>query len=562
MKWKTGELQPESQNWISENFKVSSFVAQILSQRFSTSAIEEFITPKIHDPFLMKNMRKAIDLLLRMISDGKRILLYGDYDVDGTTCIAVAYLFLQEFHKNIDYYISDRFEEGYGISARGLDYAKATNCDLIIALDCGTSSIAQIKEMKEAEIQCIVCDHHQPGRQIPDAVLLNPKQKDCTYPFKELSACGVVFKFLEGFCLSQGWDKAKIYRFIDFVAISTCCDIVNMQGENRALVQIGLEYIQKSKNIAVQTLVANGKIAAPISTESLVFGVGPVINAAGRISHANHAVTFLIERNPTKSQDLLNTLVKKNLLRKQKEATIVSEAQSMLQNERSENKAQIVFSPAWHKGIIGIVASKLLEQAYLPTIVLTKAKDKITGSARSIEEFNLYESLTQCKDLLHSFGGHHHAAGLTLAEENLEPFKKQFYAVAEKVLKNKELEPTLWIDFTIALSQVNEALMTDLDTLAPFGPKHLKPIFLAEKVSWYERPALLKEQHIKGKIQQNNSKPIDVIGFSMPEHFETFAQKKYFDVCFAATYNIFNNRKTISLQIKDLREHQEDFAHQ
>ena len=540
---------------------IDSLLASLLVQR-GIDTFEEartFFRPSVedlHDPFLMKDMDLAVDRLEKAFEKNEKILIYGDYDVDGTTSISLVYDFLSSVYTNLDYYIPDRYKEGYGISQIGIDWAKENGFSLIISLDCGIKSVDRIAYAKLLGIDFIVCDHHLPGDELPPAVaVLDAKRDDCSYPYKELCGCGVGFKLMQALCIRKGYDTKKLFNSLDFVAIAICSDIVPMTGENRAMVFLGIQLINKNLRPGIQALIDVSGYKKIRDVGNIVFGLGPRINAAGRIAHAKAAVKLLICKTENEATELAANLNDKNLTRKDVDSNITEEAVSMIRNNELLNKAKstVLYKEDWHKGVIGIVASRCIEKFYRPTIILTKSGDYAAGSARSVVGFDVHAAIADCTELLDQFGGHMYAAGLTMKIENIDAFRNKFEKVVSSRIQPEQLIPQLTIDRKIELNHLSYRFYKILKQMAPFGPHNMQPLFVSEGLKDDGRARLLKDQHLKLYLKQGNSAVYEAIGFGMPQYFERIKKGDKFNVCFSLEENEYNGEKSLQLQIRDIK---------
>ncbi|MDW8302394.1 MAG: single-stranded-DNA-specific exonuclease RecJ [Bacteroidia bacterium] len=520
----------------------------------------------LHDPFLMKDMDKAVQRVQQAIERKEKILIYGDYDVDGTTAVSLFYWFFEPFYKDyIDFYIPDRNKEGYGISWQGIDYAEANNFSLVIALDCGITACDKVEYARSKGIDFIICDHHLPGNSIPNAVaVLDPKRNDCSYPYKELSGCGVGFKLCQALAMKMGIPMQKVYDLLDLVAISIASDLVDATGENRVMMHYGMKLIAEKPRSSIQALMqVSGLSGGKIDTYDIVFKLGPRINAAGRLEHAKYAVELLTCQKDI-SQELANYLNKLNQDRKNFEKKITEEAVSLISNNEvySQRKSIVLCKEDWHKGVIGIAASKIVERYYRPTILLTESEGRLVGSARSVYEFDIYEAIAACRDLLLQYGGHKYAAGLALKKENLESFTHKFEEVVSATVKPDSLKPVLNIDATCQFSDFSNdggRFIRILKRMAPFGPVNMAPVFKSERVSLYtnggEGYRVVGEQHLQLTLTQDNQTAFAAIAFGMgtPEVLQKLKKHKYFNVAYHLEENEYNNQVTLQLRIKDLQ---------
>ncbi|MFT6850185.1 MAG: single-stranded-DNA-specific exonuclease [Sphingobacteriales bacterium] len=537
-------------------------ISTILAQRGITNFDEarDFFRPEwsqLHDPFLMKGMDLAIERIEKALEEGEKIMIYGDYDVDGTTSVALTYSFFSEYSENLIYYIPDRYEEGYGISFQGIDVASAEECKLIIALDCGIRAVDKVEYATKKGIDFIICDHHLPGKKIPEAIaVLDPKQSDCPYPYKELSGCGIGFKLCQAFVQKNGLDEECLHPLLDLCAVSIASDIVPITGENRTLAFFGLDRINKSPREGLKSLTSLA--SADYSTftiTDLVFKIGPRINAAGRLKHAKHAVEVLLGENQEEIRETSLLINKANEERKTIDQDITAEALKMILEDEvyKSRKSTVVYQPEWHKGVVGIVASRILEHRYCPTIVLTKSKDVITGSARSVKDFDIHHAIDSCGHLLTNYGGHKYAAGLTMEEENLEEFINAFENHVASNITDEQLILKIDYDIEIELDEINPKFFSVLKQIAPFGPENMNPVFVARDVSCKFEPRLLKEKHLKLMVHQDGENSFDAIGFGMGIFHEDTRQGKPFDICFQLEENHFRGKTTIQLNLRDIK---------
>lgn len=551
---------------LSKELNVSRKIANMLVQRNITTYEEakDFFRPsldKLHDPFLFKDMDKAILRLKLALKNNEKILVYGDYDVDGTTSVALVYSFLKELHKNLDYYVPDRYTEGYGISFKGVDYAAENGITLIIALDCGIKGHEKISYAKEKGIEFIVCDHHTPGETIPDAyAVLDQKRKDCPYPYKDLSGCGVGFKLLQALTIELDLSKERLFEFLDLVVVSIASDIVNITGENRILAYYGLKQLNENPRIGLKAIKDEAGLSSEkeITVSDVVFKIGPRINAAGRIESGRSAVKLLIEEDKEYATQLSKKIQEHNETRKNLDRSITEEALAMIQSSEilQKKRSTVLFDENWHKGVIGIVASRLIENYYKPTIVLTKSKGMATGSARSVDGFNLYNAIDACSDLLENFGGHMHAAGLTLKIENIDKFTEKFEEYVSANIKQEQLTPKIDIDQKISLADITPKFHRIMKQFAPFGPGNMSPIYVTENLQdgGYSRIIGKTAEHIKLDLVDEDNYRKEGIGFFMADLFKIVESKDFFNVCYSVEENDFNGKITLQLRIRDIQK--------
>ena len=573
-RWTTNEImqkrwifkdQPNSKvvKELAQSLEIGESMATLLAQR-GIDTFEEaktFFRPSLqahlHDPFLMQDMDKAVTRLEKALKNQEKILIYGDYDVDGTTSVSLVYGFLQQYHPHLDYYIPDRYLEGYGISKTSIDWAKENDFSLVIALDCGIKSVELMDYANHQGIDYIICDHHLPGDQIPKAhAVLDPKRKDCDYPFKELSGCGVGFKLMQAYCEKNDISVEKLYPFLDLLVISIACDIVPIVGENRVLAFYGLRQLNQTQRIGLKALIDVAKFSddTVLNISNVIFGLGPRINAAGRIQHAKKAVMLLVSDNKREADYVAELINKDNMQRRDLDTSITEEALAMIHQDRLETaKTTVLFKENWHKGVIGIVASRCIESYHRPTVILTQHNGKATGSARSVPGFDLYQAIESCADLLEQFGGHMHAAGLTMQVENIEHFRKKFEEVVAQSINDAQLTPLIDIDAKLSLDDITGKFYRILQQFAPFGPANMRPVFVSEDL-YAEYPKLLKEKHVKFRTRQKGSSAFfDAIGFGMPEHFERIANGEKFALCYSIDENRYRGQTSLQLRIKDIK---------
>ncbi|MDB5127462.1 single-stranded-DNA-specific exonuclease RecJ [Mucilaginibacter sp.] len=510
----------------------------------------------LHDPFLMQDMEKAIDRIEQAIANDEKVLVYGDYDVDGTTSVALVYSFFEKYHKNIAYYIPDRYKEGYGISTAGIDYAAANDFGLIIALDCGIKSVDKIAYANTLGVDFIICDHHLPGEQLPAAVaVLDPKRADCAYPFKELSGCGIGFKLIQAYSDKHDLPFEGVAEYFDLVAISIACDIVHITGENRVLAHLGLQKINENPCIGVKTLMQVAGRGTTYTISDVVFLLGPRINAAGRIDDAKHAVELLIACHEDAAKEKGDMINIRNTERKGHDLQITDEALSMIDNDAVmiARKSTVVFNKDWHKGVIGIVASRLTEKYYRPTVVLTQSNGHVAGSARSVLGYDLYEALCGCSDLLIQFGGHKYAAGLTMHAENVPAFIEKFEEVVGATITDEQLIQQVSIEAEIELADIDSKFFRILSQFAPFGPENMSPVFLSKNVYVSGNAGLVGGNHVKMFIMQPGSAAFSCIAFNQADLLPQLKQGVPFDVCYTIEENVWREQRSIQLNIKAIR---------
>ena len=563
MRWtlKT-EPNPKKVAILAKSLNIDTTNAKLLVQRGieTYEQAKAFFRPSLenlHNPFLMKDMDLAVERIEKALQKGENILVYGDYDVDGTTSVALVSKFLKTKQDNISTYVPDRDNEGYGISFKGIDFADDNGFSLVIALDCGTKALDKIAYANKRNIDFIICDHHTPGEKLPDAVaLLNPKQEYCDYPYDELSGCGIGFKLIQALSQKEGNSVENLLPYLDLVATSIAADIVPMTGENRVLCYHGLNVINENPSVGIAALKNSAYDKETLSITDVVFGIAPRINAAGRLKHANYAVEILIEQDEKKAHEMAVAINEINTDRKDLDKQITQQAllQIEIQNIQ-EAYTTVVYDENWHKGVIGIVASRLIETYYRPTIVFTKSGDFITASARSVKGYNLYEALQACDEYIEQWGGHKYAAGLRIKLENLEKFKIRFEEVVKNSIKPEQREPEIRIDSEIFLSEISPKFYRILEQMAPFGPQNMHPVFAANGLrdNGMGKKVGADQTHLKLSIIEGaNPKTYNGIGFNLGEKYAL--TKQSFKAAFTLDENHWNGRTSIQLKIKDIKE--------
>jgi single-stranded-DNA-specific exonuclease len=559
-KWIDKPVAEDNIVQLQKSLPIHKSLCHVLAARniFLFDEAQHFFRPKMEDlldPFLMKDMQKAVDRILKAIQQNEKILLYGDYDVDGTTSVAVVFQFLIHFYPNISYYIPNRFKEGYGVSAAGIQHAIDHQIGLIITLDCGIKSIEMVALANTNNIDVIVCDHHLPDEQLPNALaILNPKQSDCLYPYKELCGCGVGYKLICALEQTMMAEQVVCNQYLDLVATAIAADIVPITGENRILAYYGLQKANSNPCIAVQALQQVSDLKKDYTISDLVFIIAPRVNAAGRMDDARLAVDLFLSKEIEAAKLLATQLNSNNDDRKDVDKQMTAEAMEMLQQTDSNIKGTVLYKEDWHKGVVGIVASRMIEHRYQPTIVLTKSIDKITGSARSIAGLNLFEALNECAALLENFGGHYYAAGLTLLPENLPAFQKKFDAIVKRELTvEDDFIPKINIDAPLDFSAINEKFFSIIQQMEPYGPENLRPVFRSEQVRDYKgKSEIVKEKHLKVLLQQNGT-TLKGIGFNMAHLYPIVNSGNAFNICYTLDANTWNNQTNIEIRIVDIQ---------
>ncbi|MEM1002169.1 MAG: single-stranded-DNA-specific exonuclease RecJ, partial [Bacteroidota bacterium] len=510
----------------------------------------------LHDPFLMADMDTAVRRIENALHNKERILVYGDYDVDGTTSVALMASYLQTRSEDIATYIPDRYEEGYGISFKGIDFARDNDFSLIIALDCGIKAIDKVDYAKKKGIDFIICDHHRPGDEIPDAVaVLDPKREDCHYPFKELCGCGVGFKLISALAFNDGKTIEDLYSFLDLVAIAIGADIVPVVGENRILAYHGIQVINTDPRAGIKAILAEVK-KPELTITDVVFIIAPRINAAGRMKHGNHAVSLLMETDFNQAAHFAVDINQFNLDRREADQRISEEALEQIKSNKEEDRlSTVVYDESWHKGVIGIVASRLTETYYRPTVVFTKSGDKLAASARSVKGFDVYNALEACSEYIEQFGGHKYAAGLTILPEQYENFKNKFEAVVSETIDSKLLTPELGIDMVIPLRAVNQRFMRIVKQMSPFGPGNMTPVFMTENLrdTGYGKCVGEEKSHLRLTAVQPDSDKIVGIGFNMSDKYPLIRDRKPFDAAYTVDENHWNGQVSVQLKLKDIK---------
>ncbi len=550
---------------LANELNVDEVIANLLIHRGLTTykEAEQFFNPdlaNIHDPFLMKNMDKAILRIEKAFENNEKILIYGDYDVDGTTAVALVYSFFKKKYSQIRYYIPDRYGEGYGISFKGIDYAATNNYTLVIALDCGIKAVEKIEYANKKGIDFIICDHHLPGDIIPNAVaVLDAKQRGCDYPFKELSGCGVGFKLIQAFCIKKGIQLDEVFEYLDLVAVSIASDIVPMIGENRIFAFHGMKKLNDNPVIGLKAIKkVSGIENIDMNINDIVFKIGPRINAAGRIETGTKAVELLVSQNEDDALKFAKDIDECNQNRKDLDQKIYSDAQEMVDKDEAikYKNTTVLYNPDWHKGVVGIVASRLIDCYYRPTIILTKSNGFINGSARTVEGFDLYHAIDQCGHLLENYGGHMFAAGVTMKAENLDKFIKLFEEVVSKDITKEQLTPHIEVDDEISLSQIDAKFFRILQRFQPYGPGNMTPVFVSKNVHDLGTGKTVgkKNEHLKLDILQDNCTTVfPAIGFGLGNKATEIAETRNFDICFSVDKNDFMNKVSLQLRLRDLR---------
>ena len=562
MRW-TLKPKPEEEkiNELATALQVSKTIATLLLQKGISSFEEarQFFRPSLndlHDPYLMKDMDKAVARLEQAIANEENILVFGDYDVDGTTAVSLVSGYLKSFYPNVATYIPDRYDEGYGVSFKGIDFADDNGFSLIIALDCGIKSIDHVAYAKEKNIDFIIGDHHRPGEQLPDAVaILDPKRADCDYPYDELCGCGIGFKLIQALAANRDQTIDDLIPYLDLVATAIAADIVPMTGENRVLAYFGLQVINSDPRPGIKAMTHQLK-KKTLDITDVVFIIAPRINAAGRIKHGNHAVELLTEFDFEQAQQFASEIEAYNAERKDLDQQITKEALNQIEENGEQNRfTSVVFQETWHKGVIGIVASRLIETYYRPTLVFTKSGDKYAASARSVKGFDVYNALEACAEHLEQFGGHMYAAGMTLKPENYTAFKEAFERVVQETIAPEWLEPEISIDAIVDFDEITPKFTRILKQFEPCGPQNMTPVFVSKNVvdTGYGKPMGKEEEHLKLFVRQNNSEGIPAIGFGLGKKYEMIKNKRPFEAAYCIDENEWNDKIELQLRLKDIR---------
>lgn len=563
-KWNIHQIAMPSEVAALQNaLAVDETIAKLLVLR-GIKTFEEaktFFRPSLdmlHDPFLMKGMSEAIERITKAIANNEKVLIFGDYDVDGTTAVALVYSFFKKYIKQIEYYIPDRYSEGYGISFKGIDYAGENNFSLIIALDCGIKAIDKINYANEKGVDFIICDHHLPGDEIPKAyAVLDPKQKDCPYPYKELAGCGIGFKLAQAFCVQNSIDEREVFEYLDLVVASIAADIVPITGENRVLAHYGLKKLNANPRPGLKALLTLGKADRDLDITTLVFVIAPRINAAGRIEHGSKAVELLISDNLNEATEFSKKINDTNTQRRDLDFGITDEALMTLEADpiTPHKRSTVLFNANWHKGVVGIVASRLIEKYYKPTIILTESNGLATGSARSVKDFDVYTAIESCSHLLEQFGGHKFAAGLSLKLENIPAFVDAFEREVSRTITEEMLLPVVEVDLEIALDSINEKLIRILDQFAPHGPHNMTPVFCSRGVLDTGFAKIVGNNHLKLEVYQPGTQltKIEAIAFNKGDYLNFFKRNIPVDIVYKIKVNEFRGSSSIQLIIEEIK---------
>jgi single-stranded-DNA-specific exonuclease len=546
---------------LEQSLELHPTLCQLLVQRGveTAEAANAFFQPEwdlLHDPFLMKDMERAVDRVDLALNRGEKILIYGDYDVDGTMSVSFLYQFLlDQGHQEVDFYIPNRYKEGYGLSEEGINYAAESGVKLLITVDCGIRAQAPVDNARSKGMDVIICDHHLPAEDWPFATaVLDPKRPDCNYPHQNLSGCGVAFKLAQAMLRHWGKPDSELQALSDFVAISIASDVMPVVGENRILATYGLRQLNTTRKYGLLALLRVTNRRKPFRISDIVFGIGPIINASGRMADAGLVVKLMLSKTRAQAKEYAEQLRKRNELRREYDKSTADEAREDVKDDTSwpERKSLVLYQPHWHKGVIGIVAARLSTDFHRPTVVLTKADEVLVGSARSAGDVDLFSAIESCEDLLLSFGGHTNAAGLSLTEENLPQFTERFDAAIERLMPEDGLQPKIQIAATLELNQITPVFYNVLRQFAPFGPANRNPVFVSTKVSAFGPIDLLKDEHVRLQVKQESGPAMHAIAFGMKNYFEQFSQHQEFTICYSIEENHWGGKKKLQLMIKDI----------
>ena len=561
-KWTLSDYNKGKAKQIAQELAVPEVLGVLLSQRNINTFDEakNFFRPHLkdlHDPFLMKGMSAAVNRVKSALSENEKILIYGDYDVDGTCSVAMVFQFLSQLTNEIEYYIPDRYKEGYGLSDIGVDYAIGNNFGLVITLDCGIKSVEKISRAKESGVDFIICDHHMPGPELPPAVaVLDPKQSDCNYPYDALCGCGVGFKLMQALSKELKLDPENLHSYLDLVALAIAADIVPITGENRILCYHGLKEINNNPRVGISVMFPANE-QKEIRINELVFTLAPRINAAGRIRSGKFAVQLLIQEMEAEAKLVFDEIDKDNTYRRELDQNITNEALSFLEDlpGNINQKSTVVYNENWHKGVVGIVASRLIEKHFRPTVVLTRSGETATGSARSVPGFDLYQALDSCSEHLIQFGGHMYAAGMTLEIDKIDSFKKAFEQIVSKTILDEQLIPEIKIDLAIAFNELSQKLYRIIQQMAPFGPGNREPVLYSENVkdAGYSKKVGKEGKHLKLNMMQEDGTRIDGIAFNFGDLYDEIKEGRLFNIVYYLQENVWNGRTSLQLMIKDIK---------
>lgn len=557
-RWSIVEVEDKVVNKLKRELKIDTVFCKLLVQRGFTTGEEanQFLNPtleQLHDPFLMKDMDVAVERLGKAIKDSEKILIFGDYDVDGTTSTAMLHTFLKPLNKNIDYYIPNRYKEGYGLSSEGIQYASDNGCTLMIVVDCGVKANDLIDEAKSKGIDIIVCDHHLPDTEVPNAVaVLDPKRPDCEYPFKELCGCGIAYKLIEGYALKNDIPLEQVHELLDFVAIATACDIVSMTDENRILTRFGLEKLNTNPRPSIEALVETCRRKTPLAVNEVVFGLGPLINAPGRLAEGREAVDLLIETDKEKALEIAAKLREHNMERKQIERDMAEQAERMVRMEPEIPMCLVLYRQEWSKGVLGTVASRMVERFNRPALLLTEASDgRYVGSARSLRGFDIHQAIKGSSDLLDNFGGHRYAAGVTLTSDKIEDFREKMNEIVKETIKPDQITPSTTIHSILRLKDITPEFWETLCKFAPFGPQNMRPLFMTKTVRETGFIKIVGDNHLSLGMRQGRSETKYGIAFGQAKYIDKIRTKP-FAACYVLEENNFAGKKTVRLNVKEI----------
>ncbi len=558
-KWSLIEVEDKLVNKLKRELKLETVLCKLLVQRGIETAedAEKFFNPsldELHDPFLMKGMDTAVARLEKAIEGGEKILLFGDYDVDGTTGVAMMHTFFEPLNAQLDYYIPNRYVEGYGLSQKGIDHAVENGQTLIIAIDCGIKAHDLVADAASKGIEIIICDHHTPEETLPEAVaILNPKQAGCEYPYKELCGCGVAFKFVQAYAQKADSDFDKVTDLLDFVAVATACDIVAMTGENRTMTRFGLTKLNENPHPGLEAVRDMAKRSMPYAVNDVVFGIGPLINAAGRISEGKEAVDMLIEKDKEKALEKATVLREHNVERRQIEKDMVIQAERMVKMDSESRKCLVLYREEWHKGVLGVVASRVVERFNRPALIMTKAEDgRVTGSARSIGGYDIHQAISGCADLLENYGGHRYAAGVTLMDSKIDAFRNKMDEIVTETITKQQTTSVMTINAVLRLKDITPEFWIRLSNFAPFGPQNMRPIFMSKTVRDTGFANVVADAHLSLGMKQGRSETKYGIGFGMAKHADKIRTKP-FDMCYVVEESNFKGKKRLRLNVKDIQ---------
>lgn len=558
--WTIKEVDEDAVAALQQSLDVHPLICRLLVQRGITTAEAaasyfDASLRELHDPFLMKDMQEAVNRLHQAINENEKILIYGDYDVDGTTSVALLYTFLERRHSGLGFYIPDRYREGYGLSIAGIDYAVEQGYNLIITVDCGIKAVEQVKYANSRGLEVIICDHHLPGTELPPAAaILDPKQEDCPYPYKHLSGCGIAFKFVQAFEQENNIPIEELTSLLDLVVISIASDIVPLTGENRILARHGLKQLNYTHRPGLLALMQQGNLRRPMRIRDIVFGLAPIINAAGRLSSAKQAVKLMLARTRMLAREYADELEVCNQIRREFDQKTAEEAETLLLNqpELQDNKSIMLYQPHWHKGVIGIVASRIAEKYHKPTVILTQSEDDIVGSARSVSQFDIHDIIESCSDILINYGGHKYAAGMTLTAEHLPEFQMRFEKrVATAILPIQE-KPIVEIAGDLELSEINHHLWNQLAKLEPFGPGNQQPVLRCRGVRDSGHSRAMHNRHLRLSLKKDSNRIVSAFAFGKAELLDQVSKSRSFDICFSLQKSGGSRRAPIQLNVQDI----------